>query len=111
MMRFVRPAAALLTAALFFACSGEQHMPQRYEITMGELAFSPASITVNQGDTIVFINNDIVPHTATDTLSATPWDTGPVVHGAQAVVVMQEKGVNAYFCSYHPGMMGEIRVE
>lgn len=111
MMRFVRPAAALLTAALFFACSGEQHTPQRYEITMEQLAFSPASITVSQGDTIVFINNDIVPHTATDTLNATHWDTGAIVHGAQGVVVMQEKGVNSYFCSYHPGMTGEITVE
>src|SRR2546423_277336 len=44
------------------------------------MEFHPAVLTVAAGDTVVWVNRDIVPHTATAT-GGTKWDTGQLTHG------------------------------
>lgn len=70
------------------------------------MAFSPARVEVTAGDTVVWTNHDIVPHTAT----AEGFDTGALSQGASGRFVAASPGTLSYLCSFHPTMKGEIVV-
>lgn len=109
-LRFV----TLLALAGLMACgsSAATITPQRHEVAMEGMQFVPADLTVNQGDTVVWINKDIVPHTSTDSsATAGGWDSGMVNAGDSAVVVMGTKGSFDYVCIFHPVMTGKIVVQ
>ena len=72
------------------------------------MAFVPALESVAPGDSIVFINRDLFPHTATQLAGA--WDSGEIASGDSAVIVMRLVGDAAYRCELHPTMLGTIRV-
>ena len=59
------------------------------------------------GDTVLWRNNDILDHTATD--EAQGWDVA-VPSGQSGEIVLQTPGTFAYICRYHPNMTGTIRV-
>lgn len=61
------------------------------------------------GDTIVWINEDLVPHTATAADSA--WDTGSIGAKESGRVVVERKGRHTYVCAFHPNMKAELTVQ
>jgi plastocyanin len=73
------------------------------------MAFHPETLQVRRGDTVVWINRDIVPHTAT---AAGPpsWDTGPLPRGKSGSYVVRRQGVEPYLCKLHPTMLGKLIV-
>ena len=71
------------------------------------MEFHPAVLTVAVGDTVVWINRDIVPHTATSRGPA-KWDTGQVLQGQTARYVATRAGVARYVCTLHPTMHGTL---
>ena len=73
------------------------------------MEFRPATLTVAVGDTIVWINRDIVPHTAT-AKGRTNWDTGTLAQSQSGRYVAQHKGVLQYACTFHPTMHGTLTV-
>jgi plastocyanin len=79
------------------------------QIKIGDLAFAPADITVHAGDTIEWVNEDFLDHTATATDAASGWDI-TIAAGRSAKFVPASDGVLGYFCRYHPNMTGQIRV-
>ena len=62
---------AILTAALSLigcdmgvaAC--DKPKPKTHTVTIEAMRFQPETLTVAAGDTIVWVNKDVVPHTAT----------------------------------------------
>jgi len=44
--------------------------------------FDPETVTVNQGDTVEWKNDDIVPHTATEAVSKPSFDSGTIQTGS-----------------------------
>lgn len=68
--------------------------------------FSPANLTVASGDTVIFRNDDIVPHTAT----GKGFDSGNLDKGQSWRYVAKTKGSFSYICTYHPSMKGRIMV-
>ena len=68
--------------------------------------FSPASLKMEAGDKVQFINMDGAPHTATATNGA--FDTGRLNKGDDNVVEISSAGTYDYFCAFHPGMKGKI---
>ena len=78
------------------------------EVTIEHFAFTPANVAVAAGDTIVFVNNDIVPHTATATDNS--WTTGEIAHGASARVTLPQKAGADFFCELHPVMKGHLTI-
>jgi plastocyanin len=77
-------------------------------VTIEHFAFSPADVAVTAGDTIVFVNKDIVPHTATATDNS--WTTGEIAHGATARVKLPAKAGPDFFCKFHPVMKGHLTI-
>jgi plastocyanin len=106
-MREPRPgAAATLAAALALAgCGAGTPPPGRHIVEIRNFVFAPAALAVRDGDRVVFVNHDAVPHTAT--ADAGGWDTGNIAAGDSAAVTVA-KGGGAYHCTYHPTMKGAL---
>jgi plastocyanin len=78
-------------------------------VTIQNFAFSPASLTINVGDTVTWTNMDSVTHTATATDGS--FDTGNIASGASGSVTFDTAGTFNYICSIHPNMTGTIIVQ
>ena len=104
-------AAILLTAtwALATACAGNEPQPSRHEVGIRAFQYSPAQLSVAAGDTVVWINEDAVPHTATAGDRA--WDTGTIPSKQSGHVVVGRKGEYRYVCEFHPNMSATLIVE
>lgn len=74
------------------------------------MIFDPAELTVAPGDMVVWINRDIVPHTAT-ARGVDGWDTNILVPGDSGSYVADSGIDGSYVCSLHPGMRGRLIVE
>lgn len=80
---------------------------RRQEIVIHDMAFDPAILTVTVGDTVVWVNRDLVSHTATaDTIPK--WDTGSIDVEESAWQVVRQPGVVRYHCTWHPTMRGTL---
>jgi plastocyanin len=71
-------------------------------------AFVPDTITINQGDSVVWINNDGVPHTSTSDEGL--WDSGTLNNGESYILGFDSSGTFAYHCAIHPSMLGAVEV-
>jgi plastocyanin len=108
----LRDASALaltLSAIALSACGGGPAAAADHVVEIRGLEFIPASIDVNPGDTITWINKDVMPHTATSDDGA--WDSGDIAAGAEWTLSVESDFAGGYTCTYHPTMMGEISVE
>jgi plastocyanin len=77
------------------------------KVSIGDLAFAPANITVRVGDTIEWNNTDLVDHTAT----AKNGDWGvDIAAGKSGRMELHRAGTIAYYCRFHPHMTGMINV-
>ena len=84
-------------------------VPQRHIVEIRGMAFHPEELEVRRGDTVVWINRDIVPHTATATQKS-GWDTGTLLQGKRGHYVTFQRGEDPYFCKLHPVMPGKLIV-
>lgn len=83
-------------------------VPRRHVVEIRAMRFVPAVLEVAAGDTIVWINHDLVPHTAT-ARGNVKWDTGTLLQG-EAGQVVARRGEVQYECLLHPVMRGTLRV-
>jgi plastocyanin len=77
-------------------------------VTISNIAFSPAEITVPMGSTITWTNEDPVDHTAT--AEDGQFDTGVIAAGQSASVTFDQAGAFTYICAFHPTMSGTVIV-
>ena len=102
----LKHAAAALFLLLATAGGSSGSAPAKViRIDIKNLAFSPAEVSAQVGDTIEWVNKDFVTHTAT--AHNGEWDVNLPPH-ASGRVVLKRAGKVAYFCRYHPNMKGEI---
>jgi plastocyanin len=97
--------------AIAFALAGAISVPvhaETIQITMDKLAYSPAEVTAKVGDTIQWINKDVLAHTAT-AKTGDNWNVviAPMKTGQ---LVLTKAGAVDYFCKYHPNMTARIVV-
>ena len=91
--------AVLMAAVLEIA-------PRTHTVEIRGMEFHPAELTVAAGDTIVWINRDIVPHTAT----AKTWGTDVLSQGQSGRIVARRVGTIPYVCNLHPTMHGTLLI-
>lgn len=77
------------------------------EITIENLAFSPANATATVGDTIMWINKDIFTHTATARNG--DWDVTQPPKKTVSMILKKAGSVD-YYCRHHPNMTGTIAI-
>lgn len=100
------PGLLLLLGAGALARPGDM-APQRHVVEIQGMTFRPAVVEVERGDTVIWANRDIVPHTATGT-SKPAWSTGTLVQGQSGRYVARDSGTTPYFCELHPVMKGKL---
>jgi plastocyanin len=76
-------------------------------VVIRQMQFDPAIVTINKGDTVVWINKDMVDHNVTEEKSKTFYsDTIRV--GKSWIHAFDSSA--KYFCSIHPSMKGKVIV-
>ncbi|MDX1411318.1 MAG: cupredoxin family copper-binding protein [Nitrospirales bacterium] len=88
------------------AVSQTASLPRQHIVEIQAFRFQPQRVVVKPGDTIVWVNRDIVPHTVT--ANGGTWKSHPLGEGQSWQVVVEANGVSSYFCEFHPHMTGVL---
>ncbi|MEO8569597.1 MAG: plastocyanin/azurin family copper-binding protein [Ginsengibacter sp.] len=86
----------------------EKTVPKAYTVEIKEMKFQPAELTVQKGDTIIWINRDIVAHDVTEQPGKT-WTSSPLTTGESWSMVATQSA--DYYCSIHVVMTGKLVVK
>jgi plastocyanin len=108
----VRPLTLVAAAAVGWGAAAHQRSPappRRHVIEISAMQFSPSVLEMHRGDTITWINRDLVPHTATAGGTKPAFDTGAIAGGDSAIIVIGAVG-GEYLCRLHPVMTGKLVV-
>ena len=81
--------------------------PITHTITIEGMRFSPEALTIDAGDTVRWVNEDLVPHTAT---REGVFDSQVLPPGGAWAHVFGSAGELAYTCTLHPTMKGTLRI-
>lgn len=103
-------AGAVLTCLLLNSCNtstSNAEKPKTDTVIIDQMKFTPATITINKGDTVLFINNGIVAHNATEVNKT--W-ASPTLNNGDSWKVAPDKSAE-YYCSIHIVMKGKIVVK
>ena len=82
--------------------------PRTHTVTMQNFGFTPSELTVSRGDTVVWSNTDIVPHSATARDGA--WDSKQIDASSSWRLVATKPGRHEYYCVFHPNMTATVVV-
>jgi plastocyanin len=98
---------ALIAPLSLAAAPPTRAAEQTVQIT--DSTFSPATLTIQVGDTVTWRNADDRPHTVTSNDGA--FDSGNLDEGQGFSFTFAEPGTYTYRCDYHPDMQATIVVE
>jgi plastocyanin len=90
--------------------AGERPKRTTHTVTMEGMKFQPEELTVASGDVVVWVNKDLVAHTATSS-EAGIFDSKLIAPDQSWKVTVRKKGDFAYGCTYHPTMKGMLHVK
>jgi plastocyanin len=100
--------AAIVHPALTSPARAHDPHVTTHLVEIKSLKFVPEEITVAPGDSIVFVNRDFVPHTATGADDS--WTTQTLDQDDDEAVLIEAGMTLDYYCVFHPNMKGRIRI-
>jgi len=83
--------------------------PVANAVSIVNMSFTPATLTVSVGTTVTWTNNDGMTHTVTS--DASSFDSGDITMGSKYSRVFSVAGTFTYHCTIHPAMKGTIVVK
>jgi plastocyanin len=89
---------------------GGQTQPSQNTVIISNFAYSPATITISVGDTIIWRNDDNVGHTVTSD-SGSELDSPLLSKGDTYMHVFNTAGSYPYHCTVHPSMKAAVVVQ
>lgn len=95
---------------LLLSCKStpEAIVPSKHIIEIKAMKFQPAELIVKSGDTVIWVNRDIVAHDVTEE-PGKAWTSSVMPAGASWSFVVTKSA--DYFCSIHVVMKGKLLVE
>jgi plastocyanin len=75
------------------------------QVKIEKIAYLPQKTAAHVGDTVEWVNEDIVAHTATARNRA--WDV-MLPPNATKRITLKSAGTIDYYCRFHPNMTGQI---
>lgn len=79
-----------------------------HTVVIEGMQFQPATLTVNRGDHVVWVNRDVVPHTVkADRAFSSP----AIKPGASWTATLSKAGRHDYVCTLHPTMKAALVVK
>jgi plastocyanin len=98
---------ALATVATAMPAGAQQSGPREIIVTMDNMVFGRMPTDAKVGDTIIWVNNDTVQHTATARDGSFDVRLQP---GKRGRTTLTKAGNLAIYCIYHPMMRTTLRV-
>jgi plastocyanin len=80
-----------------------------HTITMEAVQFQPDVLTIKTGDSVVWVNKDPFPHTATSKNGL--FDSKQIQPQKSFKLKLVKKGEYEYVCALHPTMKARLKVE
>ena len=77
------------------------------QISMENLEIAPAEVSAKVGDTIEWVNKDVLAHTATARNGE--WDV-MLPPKKSGTLVLKKAGTVDYYCRFHPNMKAKLTV-
>ncbi|HZQ11191.1 MAG TPA: cupredoxin domain-containing protein [Pseudolabrys sp.] len=77
------------------------------QITIDKLVYAPAEVSAKVGDTVEWVNKDVLAHTAT--AKNGDWDVMIGPHKT-ATLLLKKAGSVDYTCKFHPNMTAKLNV-
>jgi plastocyanin len=78
------------------------------KIDIRDFKYVPEKVTVRAGGRVMWVNDDMAPHTAT---AAGAFDTGNLQKDDSKAVTLNKAGSYSYVCDFHPFMKGAVVVK
>ena len=100
-------AAVLLVAATAFGITAAA--AEDAEVKIDNFTFAPPTLTVKAGTTVIWRNEDDIPHTVAS--SARLFKSKALDTDDSFSFTFRDAGTYEYFCSLHPHMKATITVE
>jgi plastocyanin len=103
-------AGSFLPLAFLNSCASgpEKRVPETHTIVISAMQFSPAELTLQRGDTVIFLNKDLVVHDITQ-LPDKSWSSSNLSPGQSFRMAVGSS--TDYYCSIHPTMKGRLLVQ
>jgi plastocyanin len=105
--------ASAAGVVLSLSCGGGPEKPpdppRTHTVSMELVKFQPEKIIVKAGDSIVWINKDVFPHTVVSKPAG--FDSREVAAGASWTFTPKTPGEFEYVCTLHPVMKGVLEVK
>jgi plastocyanin len=91
-------------------------VPGGATVTIHNFAFDPQTMTVSQGSTVTWVNQDSATHTIVNDASGSNaegalFKSNSLPNGASYSFRFDSPGTYAYHCTIHPSMKGTITVQ
>ena len=101
---------SLCSVFLLNSCATETQktIPKVHTVEIKQMKFQPAELIVQKGDTVVWINNDIVAHDVTEEPDKA-WTSSVMPVGESWSLVATQSA--DYYCSIHVVMKGKLVVQ
>jgi len=104
---------SLLFSTVLISCSkssgtSNNAPPEPNTVSIINMTFTPATITVTAGTTVTWKNNDNMTHTVT--ANDDSYDSGNIGAGSSFSKTFSIAGTYPYHCSIHPSMTGKVVV-
>lgn len=92
------------------ACNSSEKKPSntKHIVRIKDMKFQPTELVLNSGDTVVWINEDMVAHDVTGNPGKT-WSSGTLAGGESWSMAVSES--EDYYCSLHAVMKGKLKVK
>jgi plastocyanin len=101
---------SILISVIFLSgCTQQPVTPGENTVLIENLTFKPSRLTVENGTTVTWINNDAVDHTIVEDNEL--FSSGTLMNGQNFSYTFTTSGTYNYFCSIHPDMRGKIIVQ
>jgi plastocyanin len=83
--------------------------PREITVIIEDMKFSPPEIHVAQGESVTWMNKDLVPHTVT--ADDKSFDSQMIAPGKSWTWRAKKSGKLPFKCSFHPTMFGTLIVD
>src|SRR5436190_24184837 len=103
--------SVLIISMVIFACNKSNTSMSTGNpntVSVKNMAFSPASLSVTSGTTVTWVNNDEIAHTVT--ADDGTFDSGSIAPGNSFTHTFSSVGTVNYHCSIHPMMKGAVTI-
>ena len=114
----MRKSLSILKNCIYLLCSifvldscateTEKYIPKVHTVEIKQMKFQPTELIVQKGDTVVWINRDIVAHDVTEKPNKA-WSSSSMPTGKSWSLVITQSA--DYYCSIHVVMIGKLVVQ